>query len=106
MMKGVFTMTDRKKCLIKKRLEKREELLAEIKRLEEEVKEHEAYVKRAMEEDKITEGVFGDFKVGWKEIISNRFDSTAFKKVHNELYESFKRASSSMRFTVYKGSNS
>lgn len=105
-MKGVFTMTDRKKCLIKKRLEKREELLAEIAKLEEEVKEHEAYVKKAMEEDEITEGVFGDYKVGWKEIISNRFDSTAFKKVHAALYESFKSTKSSMRFTVYKGCNS
>lgn len=99
-------MTDRKKCLIKKRLEKREELLAEIARMQEEVKEHEAYVKKAMEADEITEGVFGDFKVGWKEIISNRFDSTAFKKVHADLYESFKSLKSSMRFTVYKGSNS
>ena len=99
-------LTDRKKCLIKKRLEKREELLAEIARLEEEVNEHEAYVKKAMEEAEITEEYFGDYKVGWKEIISNKFDSTAFKKANAALYEAFKVDKSSKRFTVYKGSNS
>lgn len=99
-------ITERKKCCVRKKLEKREELLAEIARLEEEVKECEGYVKKTMEDAGITEEYFGDFKVGWKEVISERFDSTAFKKANLALYEAFRVPKSSKRFTVYKGTNS
>jgi len=40
------------------------------------------------------------FKVTWKTIISKRFDTTAFKAVHAELYEQFVRPQESKRFVV------
>lgn len=38
-------------------------------------------------------------KVTYREVISNRFDSTAFKRVHADLYTAFTKKTSNMRFT-------
>lgn len=38
-------------------------------------------------------------KITYREVISNRFDSTAFKRVHADMYAAFVRSTSSMRFT-------
>ena len=38
-------------------------------------------------------------KATYREVISNRFASTEFKKVHADLYAAFTKKTSSMRFT-------
>ena len=38
-------------------------------------------------------------KITYREVISNRFDSTAFKRVHADLYTAFTKKTSNMRFT-------
>ena len=38
--------------------------------------------------------------VTWKTIITNRFDSAAFKLTHAELYEQYNRATTSRRFVI------
>jgi predicted phage-related endonuclease len=40
------------------------------------------------------------FKITWKKIISSRFDSSAFKKTHADLYEQYLRPQESRRFVV------
>lgn len=40
------------------------------------------------------------FKIRWKSVVSNRFDSTAFKKTHADLYNQYNKASESKRFTI------
>lgn len=42
----------------------------------------------------------GRFIVRWSSVVSNRFDSSAFKKVHGELYKAFCKAVNSKRFTI------
>ena len=42
----------------------------------------------------------GRFIIRWTSVISNRFDSSAFKKVHGELYRAFCKAINSKRFTI------
>jgi len=42
----------------------------------------------------------GEYKVTWKTITSSRFDTTAFKSTHRDLYEQYSRQSSSRRFCV------
>lgn len=42
----------------------------------------------------------GRFIIRWTSVISNRFDSTAFKKVHSELYKEFTKQSAGRRFTI------
>ena len=42
----------------------------------------------------------GRFIIRWTSVISNRFDSTAIKKEHGDLYKSFTKQSTSRRFSV------
>lgn len=58
-------------------------------------KELEAYMTELEQEVLIGD----EHKVTYKEVISNRFDSTAFKRDHADMYEAYKKASTSMRFT-------
>ena len=38
-------------------------------------------------------------KITFREVISNRFDSTAFKRVHADLYKAFSKKTCNYRFT-------
>ena len=42
----------------------------------------------------------GAYIIRWTSILSNRFDTTAFKKAHSELYKAFTKQSASKRFTI------
>lgn len=47
----------------------------------------------------IDEYMCDEGKVTYREVISNRFDSTSFKKDFADVYEEYIRKTSSMRFT-------
>ena len=70
-----------------------EELAAEIEAIQDIIKGYMT----ARELDAINVDVF---KVTYKEVTSNRFDSTAFKKTHNELYEQYLKQTTTRRFVV------
>ncbi len=40
------------------------------------------------------------FKVRYKDVTSSRFDSTAFKQTHSELYEQYCKKTVSKRFSI------
>ena len=42
----------------------------------------------------------GAYIIRWTSVLSNRFDTTAFKKQHSELYKSFTKQVASKRFSV------
>lgn len=42
----------------------------------------------------------GQYIVRWTSVLSNRFDSTSFKKAHAELYKEFTKQTSSRRFSI------
>ena len=42
----------------------------------------------------------GEYKVTWKSVTSARFDSTAFKKTHGDLYQQYAKESVTRRFCV------
>ena len=42
----------------------------------------------------------GQYIVRWTSVLSNRFDTTAFKKLHGDLYKAFTKQSASRRFTI------
>ena len=44
--------------------------------------------------------IAGNYIIRYTNIISNRFDSTTFKKLYAELYKDFTKPVSSRRFTV------
>ena len=42
----------------------------------------------------------GKFIIRWTPVLSNRFDSTAFKKMYGELYKAFTKQTASHRFSI------
>ena len=69
-----------------------EELKAEIEKLKVEAIEY-------LNENEIDEYLCEDGKITYREVISNRFDSTSFKKDFLDIYKEYTRKTSSMRFT-------
>lgn len=70
-----------------------EELQAEIDSLQDEIKNF-------MEAAEIDTLQVDIFKVSYKEVTSSRFDSTAFKKTHSELYNQYLKHTTSRRFVL------
>lgn len=42
----------------------------------------------------------GQYIVRWTSVLSNRFDTTGFKKVYADLYKAFTKQTASRRFTI------
>lgn len=70
-----------------------EELSLQIEALKDEVK---AYMTENGTDEVLGEN--GEHAT-WREVISNRFDSTAFKKDFLDIYKEYTKASTSKRFT-------
>lgn len=70
-----------------------EELAAEITAIENIIKAEMT----AMQTDEM---IIGEYKIRWKEVVSKRFDTTAFRKVYANLYEEFLKAASTRRFSI------
>lgn len=71
-----------------------------IKQAEAEYAKYEAEIKARMTETGESEILGNEHHATYKEVISNRFDSKAFKAAgHEDLYKAFTKPSASMRFT-------
>lgn len=57
-------------------------------------------IKAEMMERDTEELAAGKYIVRWTSVLSNRFDTTAFKKVYGDLYKAFIKQSQSRRFTI------
>ena len=57
-------------------------------------------IKAEMVERETEELIAGSYIVRWTSILSNRFDTTGFKKAYGELYKTFTKQSASRRFTI------
>ncbi|MBR6619901.1 MAG: hypothetical protein IKK85_06125 [Clostridia bacterium] len=42
----------------------------------------------------------GRFIIRWTSVLSNRFDTTAFKKEHSEMYKMYTKQTTSRRFSI------
>ena len=80
------------------------ELLNEYEAMIEELKPAAEAVrdcnKAEMIERETEELIAGSYIIRWTSVLSNRFDSTAFKKVYGDLYKAFTKQSASRRFTI------
>ena len=79
----------------------------DLRELEELIKEAEAEaealkddLKNLMLERKVEELEAGQYIVRWTSTLSNRFDSTAFKKVMPEVYKAYTKQVASKRFSI------
>jgi predicted phage-related endonuclease len=68
--------------------------------VEKQIAELENDIKADMDARKTEDLVAGPFKVRWTRFVSNRFDTTAFKTAHKDIYDLFVTAVESRRFTV------
>lgn len=57
-------------------------------------------IKQEMLERDTEELTAGTYTIRWTSVLSNRFDTTAFKKEFNELYKKFTKQISSRRFSI------
>lgn len=70
-----------------------EEAKAEVETLRDEIKQE--MMKQGKEELEA-----GKYIIRWTSVLSNRFDSTAFKKVMPEVYKAYTKQVSSKRFSI------
>ena len=57
-------------------------------------------IKEEMLQSDTEEMIVGTYIIRWTSVLSNRFDSTAFKKEHAELYKAFTKQVASKRFSI------
>ena len=57
-------------------------------------------LKAELADREVEELVVGNYIVRWTSVLSNRFDSTAFKKVYGELYKTYTKQTASRRFSI------
>ena len=57
-------------------------------------------IKALMLEEGTEELEAGAYIVRWTSVLTNRFDSTAFKKIYGDLYKAFTKQVASKRFTI------
>lgn len=74
-----------------------EVMLEEVKA---EVESRKDELKQIMLEENTEELEAGQYIIRYTEVLSNRFDSTAFKKVMPDVYKAFTKEVASRRFTI------
>lgn len=78
--------------------------LKELERLIEEAKEEAEALREEIKEEmkaRDTEEMeVGTFIIRWTSVLSNRFDSTAFRKVMPDVYKVYTKPVTSRRFTI------
>ena len=85
---------------ITSKIEKLQEWEALIKEAEQEAESLRDEIKMEMLSRNTEELETGRYIVRWTSIVSNRFDTTAFKKEHGEMYKLYTKQTSSKRFTI------
>lgn len=84
-------------CADIKQLQELEELIDEAKAEAEKIKDR---IKDEMKRRNTEEMKVGKYIVRWSEVLSNRFDTTGFKRMFPEVYKEFTKVVSSRRFTI------
>ena len=57
-------------------------------------------IKTVMNEQEADELTAGEYKIRWKSVKSNRFDSKSFKVTHADLYGQYSKETVTKRFTI------
>ena len=83
-----------------KKIEELQELETFIEEIKAEAETIKDSIKAEMLDRNIEELAAGQYIVRWTSILSNRFDTTSFKKQFGDLYKSFTKQTSSRRFSI------
>ena len=74
-----------------------EELIEEAKAEAETLRDE---IKAVMLSRNTEEMSFGQYIIRWTSVLSNRFDTTGFKKAYGDLYKQYTKQTASRRFTI------
>lgn len=77
-----------------------QELYAQADELKALITAREAMIKEEMEARETEELNLGNVIIRFTSVLSNRFDTTAFKKLHTDLYNTFIKQVASRRFSI------
>ncbi|MBR6529669.1 MAG: hypothetical protein IKT62_06490 [Firmicutes bacterium] len=90
--------------MTKKEIVEKIEALNEWEALMEEARTEAEAIKDSLKAEMIEreteELIAGSYIIRWTSVLSNRFDTTGFKKMYGELYKAFTKQSASRRFTI------
>ena len=78
-------------------LNKYEAMMEEVKAQADTIRNE---IKTEMEARELEEMIAGQYIIRYTAVLSNRFDTTAFKKVMPEIYKAYTKQVSSRRFTL------
>lgn len=78
-------------------LKELEELLEEVKAEAESVRDE---IKQEMMAQNTEELEVGQYIIRWTSVLTNRFDTTAFKKVLPDVYKAYTKQITSRRFSI------
>lgn len=88
----------------KSELIKKIEYLRELEEYEAEIRAEADTIRDSLKaelaEREVEELVVGNYIVRWTSVLSNRFDTTGFKKLYGDLYKAFTKQTTSRRFTI------
>ncbi len=80
------------------------EKLKELEELLEEVKTEAEGVRDEIKQEMLTQDTeeleAGQYIIRWTSVLTNRFDTTAFKKVLPDVYKAYTKQITSRRFTI------
>lgn len=74
-----------------------EEMITELKAEADTIRDS---IKAEMLDREAEELQAGQYIVRWTSVLSNRFDTTSFKKLYGDLYKAFTKQSASRRFSI------
>lgn len=83
-----------------RQIEELKELEAFMDELKAEAEAIRDSIKQEMLNSDLEEMEVGQYIVRWTSVLSQRFDTTAFKKVMPEVYKAYIKQSSSRRFSI------
>ena len=83
---------------------KKIEYLRELEEYMDEIKAEADTIRDAIKEEMLDRDIeeleAGQYIVRWTSVLSNRFDTTAFKKIYSDLYKAFTKQTTSRRFSI------
>lgn len=77
-----------------------QELYAQADSIKALIVEREALIKEEVEAREVETLDLGNVIIRFTSVLSNRFDTTSFKKLHSDLYNLFVKQVSSRRFSI------
>ncbi len=85
-------------------IEAKVEYLQELESFMDEIKAESESIKDQIKAEMLDRGVSelqaGRYIIRWSDVLSNKFDSTSFKKVYADLYKAFTKQVYSKRFSI------